>query len=98
MDWKLNKMYAMKKQPTPYRSLLDSAVRTRKHLLRTGRSMKQSTSINTTIMRCEELLMRMPSEETVKLFLQRNYQQVRDLIPARGPEDKRIQLLQTALQ
>lgn len=59
--------------------------------------MKNSTSITHTIMRCEELLNRMPSEDTVKLFLQKNYAQVRDLIPAQGPEDKRIKLLQAAL-
>lgn len=49
--------------------------------------------MRSTIMRAEDLLNRFPSEETVKRFIQNNYAQVYDLIPARGKADKRFETL-----
>jgi hypothetical protein len=83
----------MKKTRRPYRKFLEGVVKTRKYLIRTGRSRKNGGMIQQTIMEAEDLLMRMPSEESVKRFMQRKYVQIRALIPAKGNDDKRYQTL-----
>jgi hypothetical protein len=83
----------MKTPARPYRQFLKSVVATRKFLIRTNRSMKKAQHMQSTIMLAEDLLNRMPSEKSVELFLKKYYVQVRDLIPATGSSDKRVQLL-----
>lgn len=83
----------MKNPKRPYRKFLEGVVKTRKYLIRTGRSKKSSSMIQQTIMEAEDLLMRMPSEESVKRFLQLKYVHVRAMIPAKGLTDKRYQAL-----
>lgn len=80
----------MKKPNRPYREFLTSVVTTRKFLLKTNRSLKSGKTLDSTIMRAEQLLMRLPSEDTVKAFLTNNYHQVRELIPASSASDRRI--------
>lgn len=82
----------MKKPHTPYRSFLNSVVKTRKYLIRKNLSMKKAPHMASTIMRAEDLLIRYASEQSIKLFMQRNYQKVLDLIPAKA-NDKRVQTL-----
>lgn len=83
----------MNKPNYPYRKFLQGVVSTRKFLIRTNRSMKRAPHMDTTIMQAEQLLMRMPAEKTVQEFCKRYYNQVRDLIPASGANDKRIETL-----
>jgi hypothetical protein len=75
---------------TTARDFLKSAVAVRKRLIRTNRSYKTGTGIQTTIMLAEDLLNRYPSEATVRAWLTKHRDRVRDLIPAQGPTDKRI--------
>ena len=81
----------------PYRQFLKGVVSTRKRLIRTGDSRRKRTHFDSTIMYAEQLLMRMPSEASVKAWIQRNADRVRDLIPAQSPDDKRLQTLNTIL-
>jgi hypothetical protein len=83
----------MKNTRRPYRKFLEGVVKTRKYLIRTGRSRKSGGMMDQTIMKAEDLLMRRASDATIKSFLQRNYMQVRELIPARDKQDKRYQTL-----
>ena len=83
----------MKKPSYPYRKFLSGVVKTRKYLLKSGRSMKRASHIPSTIMRAEDLLNRMPSEATVQKWLRQNYALVRDLIPAKHSTDKRFETL-----
>ena len=83
-----------KTQSNQGRKFLQGVVKTRKYLIKTGRSKKNEKVMNHIIMLSEDLLNRMPSEESVKQFLQRYYPHVRMMIPARGSDDKRYQTLE----
>jgi len=83
----------MKRSKSQYRKFLEGVVKTRKFLIRTGRSKKGGSAMMSTIMQSEDLLMRRASDATIKSFLQRNYVQIRLMIPAKGSDDKRYQTL-----
>ncbi len=84
----------MKSPKRPYRKFLQGVVETRKYLIRTGRSKKDGRMMRNAIMNAEDLLNRMPSEASVQAFCRKYYDQVRELIPAKGNDDKRYQTLE----
>jgi hypothetical protein len=79
---------------TNYRDALSSALSQRKMLLRTQRSMKDAQRMAQTCMLVESFLQRIPSNESVKKFVQTHYARVVDLVPRRTANDSRVQLFQ----
>jgi len=75
---------------TPARQFLSSIVTVRKRLIRTGAARKYNRSMDITIMWAEDLLNRCPSDATVREFLRKHAARVRELIPAKTSNDKRI--------
>lgn len=76
-----------------YKRLLKGAVAQRKRLLKMGKGKKDPSRLRRTIMICEDKLNRLPSEESVKVFIRKHFDDIVYLIPARSSEDKRIQQL-----
>jgi hypothetical protein len=62
----------------------------RKRLIRTGAARKYDRSMDITIMWAEDLLNRYPSDATVREFLRKHANRIRELIPAKNSNDKRI--------
>jgi len=81
----------MGKLPTPYRDLIAGLVKQRRFLQRTMRSYKNSSVVESTLMKCESLLQRLPQEQTVVDFIRRNRDELLYLVPAKN--DKRKQLI-----
>jgi hypothetical protein len=77
---------------TNYRDALSSALSQRKMLLRTQRSMKDAQRMAQTCMLVESFLQRVPSNESVKRFVQTHYDRVVDMVPRRNANDSRVEL------
>lgn len=80
------------------RDFLTSVVDARKRVIRMGRGHRPVKDLQVTIMWCEELLNRYPSEATVRAFLAKHRDRIRLLIPARTATDKRYQQLEQFTQ
>lgn len=75
---------------SPARQFLSSVILVRKRLIRTGTGKKYDRSMDITIMWAEDLLNRCPNDSTVREFLRKHANRIRELIPAKNSNDKRI--------
>ncbi len=83
----------MKTTYTNYRDALATAVKQRRMLLRTQRSMRDAQSMMQTCMLVESFLQRVPSNESVKDFVKRHYGRLVLMVPHKmGVQDSRIEL------
>jgi hypothetical protein len=80
------------------RDFLSKVVDARKRVIRMGRSYRPAKDLQVTIMWCEDLLNRYPSEATVRAFLAKHRDRIRLLIPARTATDKRYTQLEQFTQ
>ena len=75
---------------SPARQFLSSVILVRKRLIRTNAGRKYDRSMDITIMWAEDLLNRCPNDFTVREFLRKHANRIRELIPAKNSNDKRI--------
>lgn len=78
---------------TNYRDALATAVKQRRMLLRTQRSMRDAQSMVQTCMLVESFLQRVPSNESVKKFVKTHHDRLVLMVPHKmGVQDSRVEL------